>query len=266
VEVGEVGDRLAGRVAIVTGAGQGIGRGIALSLAKEGADVVVNDLVSSTAEATAREVSELGRRSLAVQADVSNAAEVNKMVDRAVAEFGTIHILVNNAGVCFPAFITDLTEDVWDQTMSVNLKSMFLCSKAVAPLMMEGRYGKIVNVSSKSGKRGGLWLTAYCASKFGVIGFTQSLALDLAAYGINVNAICPGTVYTPLWDNVLKEAYARKLEMDVKEVRDYYSSKIPLGREIRLDEIGNLVVFLCSDESSYMTGQAINITGGQEMS
>jgi len=149
--------------------------------------------------------------------------------------------------------------------MAVNLKSMFLCSKAVAPTMMKQRYGKIVNLSSKSGKHGGLWLTAYCASKFGVIGFTQSLAMDLAPYGVNVNAICPGTVYTPLWDNVLAEAYARKLDMPVDQVRDYYTAKIPLGREVRLDEIGNVVVFLCSDASSYMTGQAINITGGQEM-
>jgi sorbitol-6-phosphate 2-dehydrogenase len=142
---------------------------------------------------------------------------------------------------------------------------MFLCSKAVAPLMMAHNYGKIVNVSSKSGKQGGLWLTAYCASKFGVIGFTQSLALELAPYGVNVNAICPGQVYTPMWDNVLKQAYARKLNMDEDQVRDYYTSKVPLGREVTLEEIGNVVVFLCSDQASYMTGQAFNITGGQEM-
>ena len=260
-----MGNRLAGRTAIVTGAGQGIGRGIALSLAKAGADVVVNDVVLDTAEDTARGVSALGRRSLVVRADVSDASQVARLVERALDHFGAIHILVNNAGIALPAHITELTEEAWDRTMSVNLKSMFLCSKAVSPLMIEGRYGKIVNLSSKSGKQGGLWLTAYCASKFGVIGFTQSLALDLAPYGINVNAICPGTVFTPLWDNVLKEAYARKRDMDVDEVRDYYTSKIPLGREVTLDEIGDLVVFLCSDESSYMTGQSINITGGQEM-
>jgi sorbitol-6-phosphate 2-dehydrogenase len=187
------------------------------------------------------------------------------MVDQAVGQFGNVDILVNNAGIVQPAFITDLTEENWDRTMRVNLKSMFLCSKAVAPIMMEQQFGKIVNVSSRSGKRGGLWLTAYCASKFGTIGFTQSLAMDLAPYGINVNAICPGPVYTPLWDNVLKEAYAKKQNLDVEEVKDYYISKVPLGREVTLEEIGNIVVFLCSDESNYMTGQAINITGGQEM-
>ena len=132
--------------------------------------------------------------------------------------------------------------------------------------MISRRHGKIVNVSSKSGKRGGLWLTAYCTSKFGVIGFTQSLAMDLAPHGINVNAICPGTVFTPMWDSVLKWQYAKKLGMDVEQVREYYASKIPLGREVSMDEIGNVVVFLCSEQSSYMTGQAINISGGQEMS
>jgi sorbitol-6-phosphate 2-dehydrogenase len=260
-----VGQQLAGRVAIVTGAGQGIGRGITLSLAKAGADVVINDISLSTAEDTANEVSALGRRSLVVQADVSDADQVKRMLERVVEELGDIHILVNNAGIAIPAHITELSEDNWDRTMTVNLKSMFLCSKAVAPIMMAQRYGKIVNLSSKSGKKGGLWLTAYCTSKFGVIGFTQSLAFDLAPYGINVNAICPGTVFTPLWDNVLKEAYAKKLDIDADQVRDYYTSKIPLGREVTMDEIGNVVVFLCSDESSYMTGQAINITGGQEM-
>ena len=258
-------DCLAGRVAIVTGAGQGIGRGIALFLARAGADVVVNDVVLNTAQDTANEIAKLGRRSLVVQADVSDAAQVNRMVEHVLEELGDVHILVNNAGIAIPAHITDLSEETWDRTMAVNLKSMFLCSKAVAPIMMDQRYGKIVNLSSKSGKKGGLWLTAYCTSKFGVIGFTQSLAFDLAPYGINVNAICPGTVFTPLWDNVLKEAYAKKLNMDVDQIQDYYTSKIPLGREVTLDEIGNLVVFLCSEESSYMTGQAINITGGQEM-
>jgi sorbitol-6-phosphate 2-dehydrogenase len=252
-------------VALVTGAGQGIGRGIALSLARAGADVAINDIAPGTAEATAAEVEALGRRALAVQADVSQAKDVQAMIDRVVEEFGTLHILVNNAGICTPALITDLSEEVWDRTMRVNLKSMYLCSKAVAPLLMAQRYGKIVNVSSKSGKQGGLWLTAYCASKFGVIGFTQSLALELAPHGVTVNAICPGQVYTPMWDNVLKKAYARKLDMDEDQVRDYYSSKVPLGREVTLEEIGSVVVFLCSDQASYMTGQAINITGGQEM-
>lgn len=258
-------DQLTGRVALVTGAGQGIGRGIALALACAGADVAINDIISSAAEATAAEVAALGRRSLAAQADVSQAGDVQAMIGRVVEEFGTVHILVNNAGVCTPAFITDLSEEMWDRTLRVNLKSMFLCCKAVAPLMMAQRYGKIVNLSSKSGKQGGLWLTAYCASKFGVIGFTQSLALELAPYGVNVNAICPGQVYTPMWDNVLKKAYAKKLNIDEDRVRDYYNSKVPLGREVTLEEIGNVVLFLCSGQASYMTGQAINITGGQEM-
>lgn len=258
--------RLEGRVALVTGAGQGIGQGIALALAREGADVVVNDIVSSQAQGTAGQVNDFGQRSLAVEADVSDSAQVIGMVEQALAVFGSIDILVNNAGVVFPAFITDLTEEMWDTTIAVNLRSMFLCSKFVIPTMIENNHGKIVNMSSKSGKRGGLWLSAYCASKFGIIGFTQSLAMDLAPHGINVNAICPGTVYTPLWDNVLKHQYAKKLNIDPEQVRDYYSAKVPLGREVSMEEIGELAVFLCSDESDYMTGQAINISGGQEMS
>ncbi len=257
---------LAGRIALVTGAGQGIGKGIALSLARAGADVAANDIDSESARATAHEIEATGQRAMAVAADVSHSDAVHMMVQQAISEFKVIDILVNNAGIAIPGHITELTEDDWDRTMTVNLKSCFLCSKAVAPLMMERQYGKIVNVSSKSGKRGGLWLSAYCTSKFGIIGFTQSLAMDLATYGINVNAICPGSVFTPLWDNTLRYSYAKKLGMDVEEVRDYYTSKIPLGREITLEEIGNVVVFLCSDAASYMTGQAINITGGQEMS
>ena len=135
-------DCLAGRVAIVTGAGQGIGRGIALFLARAGADVVVNDVVLNTAQDTANEIAKLGRRSLVVQADVSDAAQVNRMVEHVLEELGDVHILVNNAGIAIPAHITELGEDTWDRTMAVNLKSMFLCSKAVAPIMMEQRYGK----------------------------------------------------------------------------------------------------------------------------
>jgi sorbitol-6-phosphate 2-dehydrogenase len=253
------------RIALVTGAGQGIGKGIALSLAKAGAHVVINDLDAKNAANTANEIRAHGRRSLPVKADVSLSPSVNAMIEQTMAEFGAIHILVNNAGICIPAHITELTEEQWDRTISTNLRSCYLCSKAIAPLMIQQKWGKIVNVSSKSGKRGGLWLTAYAATKFGIIGFTQSLAQDLAPYGINVNAICPGTVYTPLWDNTLRYKYAEKLDMNLEQVRQHYTAKIPLGREIQIDEIGSVVSFLCSDAASYMTGQAINITGGQEM-
>jgi sorbitol-6-phosphate 2-dehydrogenase len=256
---------LQGRVAIVTGAGQGIGKGIALSLAQAGADLVVNDLNLDAAKATADLIQALGRRALAIKADVCRSPSVNTLIKGAISEFGAIHILINNAGICIPAHITELTKEEWDRTISINLRSCFLCSKAVTPFMIQQKWGKIVNVSSKSGKRGGLWLTAYCTTKFGIIGFTQSLAMDLASYGINVNAICPGTVYTPMWDNTLRYKYAEKLNMDVDRVRRYYTDKIPLRREIQLEEIGSVVVFLCSDAASYMTGQAINITGGQEM-
>lgn len=252
------------KVAIVTGAGRGIGKGIALRLAKEGCNVAVSDIDFNTAKETASEIEKIGRKSLAIKTDVTRKNEVDEMIDKTHKEFNTIDILINNAGITLPGFITDLTENDWDKTFNINVKSMFFTSQAVAPIMMKQKSGKIINMSSKSGKTGGLWLTAYCASKFAVIGFTQSLALDLASYGINVNAICPGIIFTPQWEYLTKK-YAQKLKMSEEKVRSYYVGKIPLGRDGTAEDVANIVVFLCSNEANYMTGQAINITGGQEM-
>ncbi|NPV80341.1 MAG: sorbitol-6-phosphate dehydrogenase [Firmicutes bacterium] len=256
--------RFTGKVAIITGAGQGIGKGIAMRFAREGAKVVVNDIELARATSVAQEIESLGQQAMAIKANVSESAEVRQMVEAVEERFGQIDILVNNAGICKPAFITDLSEEIWDQTIAINLKGTFLCSKTVAEVMIRQRHGRIINMSSKSGKQGGLWLAAYSASKFGIIGLTQSLAMDLAPYGITVNAVCPGVVFTPLWDDLAK-AYAKKLKLPEEKVRPYYVEKIPLGRECTPDDVANVVAFLASDEASYLTGQAINVAGGQEM-
>ncbi len=201
---------------------------------------------------------------MAIQADVSNTDDVRKMVDSTVDKFGKIDILVNNAGINKPAVIWEVTEEIWDVTMKVNLKSVFLCCKAVIPFMMEAEYGKIINISSVSGKKGGTWLSPYCASKFGIIGFTQSIARELAPFSINVNSVCPGIVFTPLWDD-LARVFSKKLNLPPEEVKKYYVERIPFKKPARAEDIGNGVAFLCSSEASYMTGQAINVTGGEEM-
>ncbi|NPV53482.1 MAG: sorbitol-6-phosphate dehydrogenase [Firmicutes bacterium] len=257
--------RLEDKIALVTGAGQGIGRGLALRLAREGCHVVVADLNEATASTVVEEIRALDRRAIAVKVDVGDAAQVAAMVDRAVAEFGRIDILVSNAGILKSFPITDFPEEAWDAIIRVNLKGNFLCMREVAKQMIKQRSGKIISMSSKSGKKGSLWNAGYCASKFGIIGLVQSVALDLAPFGINVNAVCPGNVFeTPLWDQLDVE-YSRKLGIPPEKVREKYIEKVPLGRGCTIEDVANVVVFLASKESDYMTGQAINVTGGQEM-
>ncbi len=239
--------RLEKKVAIVTGAGRGVGRGIALRLAKEGCRVVVADIDSQAASRVKEEIGKMGAEALSVKVDVTKDEQVNEMVERTLKEFGKIDILVNNAGVnkAFP--ITELSEETWDLILNVNLKGVFLCSKAVVPHMIRQKQGKIVNMSSKVAKLGGRWLTAYTASKAGVVGFTQSLARELAPHKINVNAICPGSFDTS------------GASSNTEELRD---EGIPLGRRGAVDEMGDLAVFLASKYSKYITGTEIVIDGG----
>lgn len=252
------------RVAIVTAAGRGIGRGIALKLSKEGANVVVVDLNFESAKSVIEEIKRNNGKGLAIKADVSESDDVRRIVEVTIKRFGKIDILVNNVGINKPAPIWEVTEENWDLTMKVNLKSFFLCCKAVIPYMMKQRKGKIVNISSISGKKGGTWLSPYCASKFGIIGFTQSIARELASFNINVNCVCPGIVFTPLWDDLAK-VFSKKLNLPPDRVKEYYVNRIPLKRPATLEDVGNVVVFLSSDKADYMTGQAINVTGGEEM-
>ena len=257
--------RFKGKIALVTGAGRGIGKAIAVRFAREGSDMVVNDIDIEHARVVADEISSLGCRALAVKADVSRSTEVEEMREDVEKAYGPrLDILVNNAGIAKILPFTETTEEIWDRIIGVNLKGAFLCCKAFVPWMMEQGHGKIINMSSKSGKVGNSWFAAYCASKFAVIGLTQSLALDLAPHGIHVNAVCPGIVFTPAWDELEKE-YARKRGLAVEQAREYLVGKIPLGRPQTPEDVASTAAFLASDESSYMTGQAINVTGGQEM-
>ena len=256
--------RFENKVAIVTAGGQGIGKGIALKLSEEGAEVVIADINIESGKTVVKEIEEKGGQGLAIQTDVSSGDEVKRMVDGTIDRFARIDILVNNAGVNKPAFILDVKEEDWDLMMNVNLKGVFLCCKAVIPYMIKQKNGKIIDISSISGKKGGTWLSPYCATKFGVIGFTQSIARELAPYNINVNCVCPGIVFTPLWDKLAK-VFSKKLDLPPDEVKEYYVNRIPLKRAATPQDIANVVAFLCSDQASYMTGQAINVTGGEEM-
>ncbi len=256
--------KLKDKIAIVTGAGRGLGKGIALRLAREGCNLMVSDIDIEAVKKAAEEIKTIGREAIFAKTDVSDKSQVEEMVNEAKEKFSRIDILVNNAGVTTVGHITKLTEKEWDRCLDINLKGVFLCTKAVAGIMIEQKNGRIINISSKSGKQGGLWLSAYSASKSGLIGLTQSLALDLAQYGITVNAICPGIVFTPQWDKLIVE-YAKKLNIPESEVKSYYVKKIPLGRNATVKDVANVLVFLVSQEADYMTGQAINVTGGQEM-
>jgi 3-hydroxybutyrate dehydrogenase len=256
--------RLKDKVAIITGGGRGIGRGIALRFAQEGAVVALADRDAAASRQAAEEVKALGGQVLALAVDVSRKAQVGRMVDETVGHFGGVDILVNNAGISKVIPFLETTEEGWDRIMAINLKGAFLCCQAILPIMVRRGKGKIINMSSQSGKTGNSWYAAYCASKFGLIGLTQSLAAEFAPHGITVNAICPGVIFTPMWEEQLSD-YARKKNLSPHQVKSYLEKRVPLGSLGRVEDVANLAVFLASDESDYMTGQALNISGGAEV-
>lgn len=274
---------LSGKVALVTGGGgeRGIGRAIAVRLAREGADVVVNDLVAQPyggeagqwggLTAVVQEIETLGRRALGVVADVSDAEQVERMVGQVLAQFGAIDILVNNAG-SRPGRdrvpVVELEEAAWDEVQRVNVKGTFLCCRAVARGMIRrGQGGRIINLSSTSGKRGVARFAAYCASKFAVIGFTQALALELAPHGIRVNALCPGIVETERYDAIAAAMAPEGVSADAyrEQMLQQGAQAIPLGRVARGEDVARMAAFLASAEAEYLTGHALPVAGGALM-
>jgi len=252
------------RIALVTGGAQGLGQAICSRLAQEGCHLVVADLNEAAAIETAASITD--RRAIAIKTDVTDESQVAAMVDRAVTEFGRLDLLVSNAGILISGEISEFPAEKWRAVMNVNLFGFFLCAKHAARVMKPQKKGVILQINSKSGKKGSFKNSAYAASKFGGIGLTQSIALDLAEDGIRVNAICPGNLLdSPLWVDSLYKQYAKKLNITEAEVRQRYIDQVPMKRGCTYEDVCNVVVFLASDQSSYMTGQAINVTGGQEM-
>lgn len=255
------------KIAVVTGGAQGLGEAICQRLAREGAHVVVADLNLDGAECTAAAIrADSGCRAIAVGVDVTDEVKVEAMIRRTVDEFDRLDILVSNAGILIAEAVDEFPAEKWRAVMNVNLYGYFLVAKHAARVMKVQRAGVIIQVNSKSGKKGSYRNSAYAASKFGGIGLTQSLALELAEYGVRVNAICPGNLLdSPLWTDSLYKQYAKKWGITEEEVRQKYVDQVPMRRGCTYEDVTSAIVFLASDQASYMTGQAINVTGGQEM-
>lgn len=245
---------LQNKVAIVTGAWQGIGKGVALALAHEGCNVVVSDINEAGCKETAREVKALGVKALDVPCDVSSSAAVKNLFTETIKAFGTVDIVVNNAGIYPFVSLTDMTEEQWDKVLDVNLKGVFLCSQEAARVLPEG--GRIISISSIASFVGFEGLTHYCASKGGVNGFTRALALELAPKKITVNAVAPGAIDTPGASMSDQPKTARE------ETRKQTIAAIPLGRMGESSDIAHTVAFLASERASYITGQVIIVDGG----
>ncbi|NOY52179.1 MAG: 3-oxoacyl-[acyl-carrier-protein] reductase [Deltaproteobacteria bacterium] len=244
---------LQGKVALVTGSAQGIGKSIAQALSRDGADCIISDVNLEMAEKTAEEIRAVGRKAIALQANVADAEEVSEMIRKGIDEFGKIDILVNNAGITRDGLLMRMKEEDWDLVLSINLKGSFLCSKAVARPMMKQRSGRIINIASIVGAMGNAGQANYVASKAGVIGLTKTVARELASRGITCNAVAPGFIDT---------AMTQSLAGDVKE--NLYA-QIPMGKLGSPEDVASAVRFLASDEAAYITGQVIHVNGGMYM-
>jgi 3-oxoacyl-[acyl-carrier protein] reductase len=242
---------LTGKKAIVTGSSRGIGRAIAIALAKKGADVAINyNKDIEGANVTAKEIQALGRKAVVAKANVANSQEVNQMVDKVLKEFGKIDILVNNAGIFEVALVHEMTDEQWERTINSNLRSVFYCCRAVVKHMIMQKGGKIVSVSSIDAHRGYASGAHYAASKAGIIGFTKSLAREVAQHGICVNTVAPGEIETQM----TKE--------ELEQFRVEFLKQIPFGRIGRPEDIAAVVAFLCTDDANYITGETVNVNGG----
>jgi 3-oxoacyl-[acyl-carrier protein] reductase len=245
--------RLSGKKAIVTGGARGIGAAIASAFTREGADVVIIDLKLGAAQAAAKEIAIESVRTFGLAADVSDESAVAAAIEDANKALGHIDILVNNAGIDTTSLVKDMSMAMWDEMMAVNLRGTFLPTRAVLPGMIARKHGRIINLASQLGHKGAPLMAHYCAAKAGVIGFTKSLAYEIAKDGITVNAICPGPIDTALFRAFPEEWKARKL------------AEVPLGRLGHVDEIAPTAVMLASDEGSYYLGATLNPNGGDVM-
>jgi NAD(P)-dependent dehydrogenase (short-subunit alcohol dehydrogenase family) len=269
-----VGNRLAGKIAFITGAGSGIGKGMAMCMAREGATIVIADINLANARNVAKEIRALKSKALAIKVDVTKSAQVGKAVQRTLKRFGKIDIVVNDAGTGGEHIgppLTNITDEDWDKTLDINCKGIFIVCKAVMPHLKEQKKGKIINISSAAGKKASPTIPVYSASKAAVISLTQSLAEELAPYNIQVNAICPGIIWTPMW-----QAFAGKLSARIPGLKDQDPAvafkaitTAPTGNVQRIqqpEDIGMLAVFLASDESIRITGEAISVEGPTPLS
>jgi len=242
--------KLKDKVALVTGAGRGIGEAISLTLAREGAHIVVNDFDVAAARTTAGRIEALGRKALADGADIADRGQVKALFQTIKNTFGRLDILVNNAGITRDGMLLKLSEEQWDHVMAVNLKGVFNCTQAAAAMMSEQACGKIVNLSSASAQMGNIGQVNYAASKAGVIGMTKTLAKELAKFNINVNAVAPGFILTPMTESV------------PEKVKEHLIKGIPLGRAGTPEDVAKAVCFLVSEDAAYITGQVLGCNGG----
>jgi 3-oxoacyl-[acyl-carrier protein] reductase len=245
--------KLDSRIAIVTGAASGLGRAIALLFAKEGADIAIIDLKAEAAEAVAREARDLGRRALAVAADVADETQVRQAMEVIVRELGEPDVLVNNAGIDTTSIVEEMPTAMWDDMIRINLKSVFLCTRAVLPGMRRRRYGRIVNISSQLAHKGGAEMAHYAAAKAGILGFTRSLSYEIAKDNITVNAICPGPLDTELYRQLPEDWKRRKM------------TELIVGRPGKVEEIAPTALLLASEDGGFYVGATLNPNGGDIM-
>jgi len=241
-----------GKVSVVTGGGQGIGRAVSLALAGAGSDVLVADVVPESAKSVSEEIKGLGRKSVSVKVDVSNKAMVDKMVETALSEFGRIDVLVNVAGIGRKSPIEDVSEEDWDKVIAVNLKGTFLCAQAAGKVMIKQGGGSIVNFASVAAHTPQIYLGAYSPSKAGVLLLTKLMAVEWAKYNIRVNAVSPGPITTPLTDAIY----------NTPELHKGRARAVPMNRFGKPEEVANTVAFLASDEAAYITGHSVAVDGG----
>lgn len=244
--------KLKNKIAIVTGSRRGIGKSIALELAKEGAKVVISDIDLKECQNVCDEIKKIGSDAIAVNCDVSKKRDADAMVKRVIQKFKKIDILVNNAGVVLMKPFVQMTEKDWDFVLDINLKGVFLCTNAVVKQMIKQKSGKIISVASIAGEVGFMNTSAYCASKAGIINLTRELAMELSPHNINVNAVAPGVIATKMTEDMLKD----------KKTKEVLLASTPLGRIGQPEEIGKAVVFLASDDSNFITGHTLVVDGG----